>query len=128
MTLFTLAATAAVVTLPVAAAGVGLAIWLGLVRARRAEARLRAVEELLRARVLPYLERRANQVGGGVSGRTPAVILGPDGSLVVTGEMSVAQEVGRLVGHIESHEDTRGALATSDTQQVADATTGPRKA
>ena len=129
MDLYGTAAVSTLLTLPVAAVGVGLAIHLGLVRARRAERRLAAAEELLKAKVLPYLERRARKLGGGARGRGPAVVLGPDGSIVVTSELTIAHEVGRLVGQIEAQEEGEPGLSTSDTQQVGDGPpSGPLRA
>ena len=119
MDLLRLGAWAALVLLPVAVLGVGLAVYLGLLRARRAEQRLDHVQELLKVRVLPYLERQL--AARGKTSRRPAVVVGADGAIHVTGQMEIAEETARVVAQLEDMEGDGQSLATSATQEVFDA-------
>ena len=116
MDLLRLGALFAIVTLPVVLLGVVIAAYLGFLRARRAEQRLEAARELIKVRVLPYLERRLAERGK--QSRRPAVVVGADGAIHVTGQTEVIEEAARLVEQLEDVESPGDSLGTSATQEV----------
>ena len=106
----------AILAIPACLVCATIALVFGFRRARAYRRRLAEVESALQTRVIPFLERRAKGVSA-TAGRASAVVLGPDGALMVKPGGHALEEAVRLVELIELRA-TSDDLAQSDTMQM----------